>query len=94
MKCAKVTFEGYSTGSESKIYSNYFQSSLLEAEMLSLLLERMEMSKGFIGIEKKTYKPHTSKATLLPSKVVASNLTAAKNHVMGMKGQKAICSIL
>jgi hypothetical protein len=70
MKCAKMTFSGYSTGSESQIYSNYQQSTLLEAEMLCLMLERMELSKGFSTIEIKTNRPHTSKITLLPSKAV------------------------
>jgi len=68
MKCAKMTFTGYSTGSESQIYSNFQQSSLLEAEMLCLLLERMELSRGFGNLEKKTNRPHTSKITLLPRK--------------------------
>jgi hypothetical protein len=68
MKCAKMTFTGYSTGSESQIYSNFQQSSLLEAEMLCLLLERMELSRGFGNLEKKTYRTHTSKITLLPRK--------------------------
>ncbi len=45
-----------------------FQDNLLEAEMFCLLLERMELSKGFSNFEKKTYRPHTSKITLLPSK--------------------------
>jgi hypothetical protein len=62
--------------------------------MLSLLLERMELSKGFSTIEKKTNKPHTSHVTLLPSKNVINNLTAAKQHVSGKEGQQAICSIL
>ena len=41
---------------------------LLVSEMLCLLLERMELSRGFSNLEKKTNKPHTSKITLLPSK--------------------------
>ncbi len=41
---------------------------MIEAEMFCLLLERMELSKGFMNFEKKTFKPHTSKITLLPSK--------------------------
>jgi len=44
------------------------QQNLIQAEMLCLLLERMELSKGFLNFEKKTSKPHTSKLTLLPSK--------------------------
>ena len=89
-----MTFTGYSTGSESQIYSNFQQSSLLEAEMLCLLLERMELSRGFGNLEKKTNRPHTSKITLLPKKSVVNNLSAAKNVVMGQKGQQAISSVL
>ena len=43
--------------------------------MLCLMLERMELSKGFSTIEIKTNRPHTSKITLLPSKAVILNLT-------------------
>lgn len=68
VKCAKVTFSGYSTGSESQIYSNFQESSLMEAEMLCLMLERLELSKGFNNLEKRTNRPHTSKITLLPTK--------------------------
>jgi hypothetical protein len=42
--------------------------NLLDVEMFCLLLERMELSKGFINFEKRTFKPHTSKITLLPNK--------------------------
>jgi len=42
--------------------------NLLVSEMLCLLLERMELSRGFSNLEKKTNRPHTSKITLLPSK--------------------------
>lgn len=89
-----MTFSGYSTGSESQIYSNYQQSSLLEAEMLCLMLERMELSKGMSTIEIKTNKPHTAKITLLPSNFVIQNLTSAKNLVSGSVGQDAISSVL
>jgi|LauGreDrversion4_2_1035121.scaffolds.fasta_scaffold78303_3 hypothetical protein len=44
--------------------------NLILAEMLCLLLERMELSKGFMNIEKKTSRPHTSKLTLLPTKAI------------------------
>ena len=57
-KCAKTAYTDHSTP----------QNNLLESEMLCLLLERMELSKGFINFEKRTSKPHTSKVTLLPSK--------------------------
>jgi hypothetical protein len=42
--------------------------NLILAEMICLLFERMELSKGFLNFEKKTSRPHTSKLTLLPSK--------------------------
>ena len=93
MKCAKLTFCGYSTGAESQIYSNFQGSSLLEAEMICLMLERMELSAGFINIQKKTNRPLTSRFTLLPSKQVIQNLTLAKNLVTGMRGKRAIASI-
>jgi hypothetical protein len=52
-------------------YGNHEQqSNLILAEMLCLLLERMELSKGFLNFEKKTSRPHTSKLTLLPSKAM------------------------
>ena len=51
--------------------------------MLCLLLERLELSKGFNGLEKKTNRPHTSKITLLPSKAVIKHLTQAKIIVLG-----------
>lgn len=39
-------------------------------EKLLLILERMELSKGFMQIEKKTSRPHQAKTSLLPSKNV------------------------
>lgn len=52
VKCAKMTFSGYSTGSESQIYQGYkINQELLESEMVCLLLERMELSKGFNTLE-------------------------------------------
>jgi len=47
VKCAKVTFSGFSSGSESQIYSNFKENKLMEGEMLCLLLERLELSRGF-----------------------------------------------
>ena len=67
-KCAKVSYSD----------QNNTQLNLIESEMLCLLLERMELSNGFINFEKKTSKPHTSKITLLPSKLVISNIALAK----------------
>jgi hypothetical protein len=46
--------------------------------MFCLILERMELSKGFMNFEKKTFKPHTSKITLLPSKSVINQVKLAK----------------
>jgi hypothetical protein len=48
--------------------------------MLYLLLERMELSKGFLNIEKKTSRPHTSKLTLLPSKAMVQQINFAKSQ--------------
>jgi hypothetical protein len=33
-----------------------------------LLLEKLELSKGFLNLEKMTFKPHVSKTSLLPDK--------------------------
>jgi len=55
----------------------------MESEMLCLLLERLELSSGFNNLEKKTNRPHTSKITLLPSRLVISLLTEAKNSMPG-----------
>jgi hypothetical protein len=49
--------------------------------MVCLLLERMELSKGFMNFEKKTCKPHTSKLTLLPSKTMIQQIQFAKGEV-------------
>ena len=65
--------------------------------MLCLMLERMELSRGFNNLEKRTNRPHTSKITLLPRRQVIENLTAAKNSVSGGKEQRtqpAIASVL
>jgi hypothetical protein len=59
VKCSKATY-----------FDLAEPNKMLDAEMLCLLLERMELSKGFINFEKKTHKPHTSKITVLPSKSV------------------------
>ena len=61
IKCAKSVFGG---SNQNELDSN----ELMEAEMMCLLLERLELSKGFNNLEKKTHRPHTSKMTLLPSK--------------------------
>jgi hypothetical protein len=68
----------------------------MESEMLCLLLERLELSNGFNNLEKKTNRPHTSKITLLPSRMVISNLTEAKNSMpgAGAASNNAISSVL
>jgi len=48
------------------------------AEMMCLLLERMELSQGFTLIERKMSRTHTSQHTLLPSKTVVKRIKAAK----------------
>ena len=40
----------------------------IPAEALCMLLERMELSKGFNSFERKTSRPHTSRTSLLPPK--------------------------
>jgi hypothetical protein len=50
--------------------------------MLCLLLERMELSKGFINFEKKTFKPHMSRTSLLPSKPLIRDIAHAKLQQM------------
>jgi hypothetical protein len=55
-------------------YGTDLGSPLILAEMICLLLERMELSKG---IEKKTYRPHTSKLTLLPSRAIIQQINYA-----------------
>ena len=57
--------------------ASYLGSPLILAEMICLLLERMELSKG---IEKKTYRPHTSKLTLLPSRAIIQQINYAKSQ--------------
>lgn len=54
-------------------------NNLIVAEMLCLLLERMELSKGFLNFEKKSSRPHSSKLTLLPSKGMIQQINFAKS---------------
>ena len=49
-------------------YNTMQNTQFLSAEMVCLLLERMELSKGFVNFEKKTNKPHISRTSLIPSK--------------------------
>ena len=63
VKCSKATFADTASLQE---------NNMIDAEMFCLMLERMELSKGFTNFEKKTFKPHTSKITLLPSKAVVN----------------------
>lgn len=83
VKLAKMTFSGFSTGNQQQLQVDNNGNSLMEAEMVCLLLERLELSRGFNNLEKKTNRPHTSKITLLPSKHVIQHLTAAKKSVLG-----------
>lgn len=42
-----------------------------QAEKLNALLERMELSEGFMNIEKKTHKTHNQSTSLLmPAKLI------------------------
>jgi len=47
---------------------------MTQAKKFACLLERMELSKGFLNLEKKTFKPHTSKTSLLLPKDVMQRL--------------------
>lgn len=82
VKCSKMTFSSFSTGSESQVYQSYSaDKDLLESEMICLLLERMELSKGFNNLEHKTNRPHTAQITLLPSRQVVKSLNTAKEFL-------------
>ena len=43
-----------------------------------LLLEKLELSKGFLNLEKMTNKPHVSKTSLLPSKDLVDLIEEAR----------------
>lgn len=43
-----------------------------------MLLEKLELSSGFLNLEKKTNKPHTSRTSLLPSKEIINLILSAK----------------
>ena len=58
------------------------QQPLIMAEMMCLLLERMELSTGFMQIEKKMHRTHTSKQTLLPSRASVKQIQAAKDMLL------------
>jgi len=61
----------------------YFSKSqsqpLICAEMVILVLERMELSPGFIQIEKKTSRTHQASVTLLPKKTIITQIRAVKD---------------
>ena len=44
-----------------------------------MLLEKLELSSGFLNLEKKTNKPHTSRTSLLPSKEIVNLISSAKD---------------
>jgi len=64
----------------------------LPAETFVLLLEKLELSKGFLTLEKRTNKPHISKTSLLPSQEVIDMIEDARNgnmdHVLNFIQQK------
>lgn len=93
VRVAKVTFGSQAGRKDTQVQKNFEDSDLMEAEMLCLLLERLELSKGFNNLEKETHRPHTSKVTLLPSKFVVKQLSLAKQQVMGDQKLKAVASI-
>jgi len=61
--------------------------------MLCLLLERLELSRGFNSLEKRTNRPHTSRITLLPSKTVIRHLNEAKGSLLGNMDLPAVSSV-
>lgn len=50
----------------------------MPSEILIMLLEKFELSNGFLNLEKKTNKPHTSRTSLLPSREIVSLINSAK----------------
>jgi hypothetical protein len=50
----------------------------IPSEIFIMLLEKLELSSGFLNLEKKTNKPHTSRTSLLPSKEVINLIRGAK----------------
>lgn len=56
-----------------------FNQVELPAEAFVLLLEKLELSKGFLNLEKMTNKPHISKTSLLPSKDLVDLIEDAWN---------------
>lgn len=53
---------------------------LIAAEMVILILERMELSTGFNQIEKRgTNRTHNTKTTLLPSRAAVNQIQFAKD---------------
>lgn len=50
----------------------------IPSEIFTALLEKMELSLGFLNLEKKTNKPHTSRTSLLPSHEILTLIDNAK----------------
>ena len=50
----------------------------MPSEIFIMLLEKLELSGGFLNLEKKTNKPHTSRTSLLPSREIVSLINNAK----------------
>jgi hypothetical protein len=50
----------------------------LPSEIFVALLEKLELSQGFLNLEMKTNKPHTSRTLLLPTKEVMGLIRSAK----------------
>jgi len=57
-------------------------------EGLCLLLERMELSKGFINFQQQTNRPHTSKNSLLPTKALLAAVWASKGETESYSDKK------
>ena len=49
---------------------NHTNVTVEDPEKMLLFLEKLENSNGFLNLERRTNKPHTSKLTLIPAKFV------------------------
>jgi len=73
----KIAYFAYDSNTETGV--NAPPGGYSTAERLCFLLERMELSNGFINLEKKTNKPHTAKTSLLPPDSVIMKVMQEKN---------------
>ncbi len=71
----KIAYFAYDTNPETESASSYSV-----AERLCFLLERMELSNGFVNLEKKTNRPHTARTSLLPSDAIIMKVMQEKGQ--------------